>query len=33
MRRNSTTASCAAFTRSLVVTTTMPSLTGVEHAV
>src|SRR3954462_8699976 len=31
--RNSTTASCAARTRSVWVWTTMPSLTGVEHAV
>ncbi len=31
--RNSTTASCAPFTRSEVVFTTMPSFTGVEHEV
>ncbi len=31
--RNSTTASCALFTRSDVVVTTMPSFTGVEQAV
>jgi len=31
--RNSTTASCACLTRSEVVWTTMPSLTGVEQAV
>jgi hypothetical protein len=31
--RNSTTASWACFTRSDVVTTTIPSFTGVEHAV
>ncbi len=31
--RNSTTAFCAALTRSEVVLTTMPSLTGVEHEV
>ena len=31
--RNSTTALCAFFTRSEVVLTTMPSLTGVEHEV
>ena len=31
--RNSTTASCACFTRSEVVFTTMPSLTGVEQEV
>ena len=33
MSRNSTTASCECFTRSVCVLTTIPSLTGVEHAV
>ena len=33
MSRNSTIAACASLTRSVCVKTTIPSLTGVEHAV